>query len=87
MPRYFFHIRDGKDDPDTEGTELPDIDTAKVEASRLAAAALQEAPQAIWQGLRCTVEVADDNGTILFTVQVVALDTPVAWAPAERTSR
>ena len=32
MPRYFFHVRDGVDLPDTEGFELPDLEAAQAEA-------------------------------------------------------
>ena len=32
MPRYFFDIRDGDTDTDSEGVELPDLRAARAEA-------------------------------------------------------
>jgi hypothetical protein len=32
MPRYFFHVMDGVETIDTEGTELAGFDEARVEA-------------------------------------------------------
>ena len=32
MPRYFFHVSHHASDPDTEGTELPDIHAAQAAA-------------------------------------------------------
>jgi len=32
MPQYYFHVRDGKEMPDTEGTALADSDAARAEA-------------------------------------------------------
>jgi hypothetical protein len=32
MPRYYFHVRDGKDMRDRMGSELPDVDAARNEA-------------------------------------------------------
>ena len=36
MPRYFFHVDNGEFVPDPSGTELPDINAARVEAVRAA---------------------------------------------------
>ncbi len=33
MPRYFFHVEDGKAYPDEEGTELSDLDAARIHVS------------------------------------------------------
>ena len=49
MPRYHFHILDGKPIADEHGTELPDIDIAKAEAVRLVGEVLRHArPSDIW---------------------------------------
>ena len=42
MPRFYFHIHDDRDQFDTDGTELPDEETAHVEAIRLTGAVLQD---------------------------------------------
>jgi hypothetical protein len=36
MPIYHFNVRDGSDIPDPDGTELPNIPAARVEAVKLA---------------------------------------------------
>ena len=38
MPRYFFHVIDGKDLPDHEGTVLANADEARAEAIILSGA-------------------------------------------------
>ena len=42
MPRYFFHIIDGITLRDHEGTELPDIQTARSVAVRTSGEILQD---------------------------------------------
>lgn len=36
MPRFFFHLHNDVDCPDDEGVELPDLEAARVHASRTA---------------------------------------------------
>lgn len=42
MPRYFFHVREGRDIPDTEGTELSGPEEARKQAVTAAAEALKD---------------------------------------------
>lgn len=35
MPRYFFHLHDGKDLPDHDGRDLPDIRAAQAHAAEI----------------------------------------------------
>ena len=42
MPRYFFHVQDGKDIPDTEGTVLADHKAARIEAIATSGAMLRD---------------------------------------------
>ncbi|MEY9123275.1 DUF6894 family protein [Bradyrhizobium yuanmingense] len=50
MPRYHFHILDGKAGLDHHGTELADLDAAKEEAVKLAGEVLRESkPGDIWE--------------------------------------
>ena len=50
MPRFHFNVRDGSDLPDTDGTELPDLRTARHEAVKLAGRLLLDEPETSWGG-------------------------------------
>ena len=78
MPRYFFHRADGVFDPDQEGTEFPDLATARIEAIRFAAASMLDDPQEVRTGHNFRVELSDEHGMLLCTVVVLSLDTPAA---------
>jgi hypothetical protein len=57
MPLYYLHIRDGdKLEVDPDGTELPDIDAARIEALKVAQELLYEVPDF---GRQAVIEIAD----------------------------
>ena len=70
MPRFYFHIRDGRDQFDMEGAELPDTETAHVEAIRLTGAILQEEARRVAVGERWTMDVTDETGRQVYQVDV-----------------
>lgn len=76
MPRYFFHRSDGGFVPDTEGTELPDLSAARVEAVQFAAGTIRDRPDFVWDGKAFRVEVADEAGLLLCTLVVLGIDAP-----------
>ena len=76
MPRYFFHRTDGGFDPDTEGTELPDMEVARVEAVRYAAGTMRDRPDYVWDGKDFRIEMTDEAGILLCTVVVLGIDAP-----------
>ena len=78
MPRFFFHRTDGAFDPDNEGTEFPDLMTARAEAIRFAAETVKEDPQQVWAGNTFRVEVSDEEGMLLCTVVILGLDAPAS---------
>jgi hypothetical protein len=78
MPRFHFNVRDGSDLPDTDGTELPDLRTARHEAVKLAGRLLLDEPETFWGGADWRVEVTDATGLILFGLDFTATDAPVA---------
>ncbi len=43
MPRYFFHLLNGREDPDKEGTVLAGLEEARAQAVRTARAMLNDA--------------------------------------------
>jgi hypothetical protein len=62
MPRYFFHVIDGKDIPDTEGTELADIEEARAEAVVLSGELLRDLGGQFWNSSEWQIRVEDDAG-------------------------
>ena len=78
MPRFFFHHTDGVFDPDNEGTELPDLETARVEAVRFAAELVRARPHEVWSGDTFRIEVSDEADMLLYTVVILGLDAPAA---------
>lgn len=72
MPRYFFHIHDGRSIPDQEGTELPGLQAAQKEAVKLAGEMLASDPAEFWNCNQWQVEVQDETGLVLFTLDFIA---------------
>jgi len=62
MPRYFFHIHDGKDLMDTEGTVYPDDAAAKREAGRACASMIAEMGDEFWTGTKWRMDVMEESG-------------------------
>lgn len=50
MPRYFFHVIDGREIRDEEGTELPNIYVAQAEAICLCGEVLRDMGARFWNG-------------------------------------
>ena len=76
MPRYYFHTADGHRWSDPEGSELPDEQTARVEAVTFAAEVLRGRAEEIWRDGQWRVEVTDDQNALLCTVIVLGIDAP-----------
>jgi hypothetical protein len=62
VPRYFFHVIDGKDIPDTEGTELADIQEARAEAVVLSGELLRDLGGRFWNSSEWQIRVEDEVG-------------------------
>jgi hypothetical protein len=74
VPRYFFHVQDGRAIPDLEGTELADIGNARQEAVQFAGAMLKDQAAEFWTGEEWYMEVHDQTGTALFTLRFSAAE-------------
>lgn len=70
MPRYFFNIHDGRDIPDEEGTELPDLDAAKKLAVEVAGETLRDCGAEFWNIQDWQLDVTDEMGLQVATVKV-----------------
>jgi hypothetical protein len=71
MPSFFFHVRDGDrliEDPD--GSELPDLGTARTEAVAAARQALAELTRTDRALDKRRFEIADGAGRVLATVSL-----------------
>jgi hypothetical protein len=62
MPRYFFHVVDGREIVDDEGTELPGLRAARAEAIRTAGAMLRDEGDEFWNGTEWHMNVTDAAG-------------------------
>jgi hypothetical protein len=87
MPRYYFHIKDGVDLPDNEGSEFADLDSARSEAVRLSGEILQEGhTSSLWQGQPWQLQVTDGplgQGRLLFTLNFSAVEAAEALARSD----
>lgn len=71
MPRYFFHISDGKDLPDEDGTELPDLAHAREQAVIAAGEAIRDAGSRFWNHGEWGMQVVDERGEPVCTLRFV----------------
>ena len=78
MPIYHFNVRDGSNIPDPDGTELPNVQAARVEAVKLAGRLLLDEPDTFWEGSDWHVEVTNDRGLILFRLDFMATEAAAA---------
>ena len=71
MPRFFFHVRDGKDLPDTEGSELPDLNAVRTEALKASGEMLRDSKGGaeFWSGDDWTMNVTDEAGQPVLTLR------------------
>ena len=71
MPRFFFHVRDGKDLPDTEGTELPNLAAVRTEALKASGEMLRDSKgrAEFWSGDDWTMNVTDETGQPVLTLR------------------
>jgi hypothetical protein len=81
MPRFHFHIVNGKNVYDESGVELPDVDAARNEAVRFAGEVLGEGlPFDFWQGIPWEMVVNDKpelrSGRTFFTLTLSVTEEP-----------
>lgn len=87
MPRYFFHVIDGREIRDEEGTELPNIYVAQAEAICLCGEVLREMGGRFWNGTEWRLEVEDEQAQVLFVLHFSAEERlPQPDADPEPTS-
>lgn len=73
MPRYFFHVRDGQEYLDADGSELEDLAAARRHSVQIAAQLLGQPGSEFWEGQDWQLHVEDDAGTELFRLHFQAV--------------
>ena len=62
MPRYFFHVIDGKEIIDNEGTLLAGVDEARAEAIVVSGEMLRDLGGKFWGNGQWQIRVTDEAG-------------------------
>lgn len=70
MPRYHFHIEDGIKIEDREGTELLDLNAARLEAITVAADVLKSTAH-YWNGTEWRMDVVDETGRSVLRLRLL----------------
>lgn len=86
MPRYFFHIRDGREYIDLQGTVLANLQEARIEAVRFAAQLLRDRPAEFWNEMEWHMRVATEDDLSLFQLTFFATDSPAVGSGSIRAS-
>ena len=73
MAFYHFEVRTPSHVMITVGAELPDGTAARVEAAKRIGALLHDHAQQIWVDQDWQMDVTDEKGLILYSLQVAAL--------------
>jgi len=79
MPRYFFHVRDGQEYLDTEGTELKDLAAAQTYALQVVTHLIGKQGSEFWDGEDWRLHVEDEASLELFRLQFQAVMKPVPY--------
>lgn len=76
MPRYFFNVHDGREVADADGTELPDLRSARLQAVGYAGEMMRDHPERFWDGEEWVMVVTDARGDDLFALTFCASIAP-----------
>ena len=72
MPRYFFHIYDGSEQPDREGSELVDMCQVRSEAVCLTGEILRDMGGRFWRHPEWRLTITDETGAAVLGLRVSA---------------
>lgn len=74
MPRFHFNVHG--DQSLSEGIDLPTIAEAKNQATRFVARLMSDNAAEFWEAGHLGLSVADENGLLLFSIEIVGTDAP-----------
>lgn len=72
MPRYFFHVMDGRANIDADGTVMDGIADVRRKAVRLAGSILMNEATGLTNGRPWQMTVADTAGDVVFSLRFEA---------------
>ena len=72
MPRYFFHLRDGQELIDHDGTELAGADDARAHAVIHSGEILKDTGSKFWDGQEWRLWVTDEAGETVCSLRFTA---------------
>jgi hypothetical protein len=72
MPRYFFHLLDGREVLDHEGTELSGVAEARVQAVVASGEVLRDSGAKFWDGQEWRMWVTDEVGATVCALRFTA---------------
>ena len=78
MPRYYFHVIDGREIIDNEGSELAGLREARIEAIHLAGSILRDEGDEFCKGEEWHMNVTDASGLSVLKLRFSADDQGVA---------
>lgn len=78
MPRFHFHVHDGRDWPDEEGVELASVAQARIEALRHAGDMLKDSAIEAQHARGWRMQVTDGQGQTVLYLEFRLTETPEA---------
>jgi hypothetical protein len=78
MPRYYFHVIDGRSIIDNQESELAGLKEARVEATHLAGSILRDEGDEFWNGEEWHMNVTDAAGQSVLKLRFSADDQDTA---------
>lgn len=87
MTRYFFDLSNGQVWVDEEGVDLPDLETAKLEAARYLAEMLREHHETFSADGEWQLSVRDDSGLSLFTFTLFMSESPAVQSSSATSKK
>lgn len=74
MPRFHFNVHDGRSEIDTQGTELPSREAARLLGLQLTGEIMKDEGHRLPLGELWCLEIADEAGTIICRIEVSLSD-------------
>ena len=70
MPKYFFHVHNGRSHNDTVGDELPNALAAWEEATTIAGQLIRDLDGKLEPGQKLSIAVTDEAAKLLYAIRI-----------------
>jgi hypothetical protein len=87
MPHFHFHQQDGKQHPDEDGVDLPDMDAARTTALRALTEMVRNHEREFWATGQWRMTVTDETGLALFCLDLSTTEAPAAQGAGAAKAR